>query len=91
MYTTHLQPLLVSASTAPATVSKASVRLRRAGQERDNAVAVVFIVAVAVLLALSVVMSTAVVLYCIAKGYRRVEWFGPNGWKVWQMKVKCVR
>lgn len=58
---------------------------------KDNAVVVVFIVAVAILLALSITMSLAVVIYCISKGYRSVSWFGPNGWKVWEMKVACQK
>lgn len=85
------QSLYYVGASASGTLSETTSALRAKAQERDNAVVVVFIVAVAVLLALSVVMSTAVVLYCISKGYRRVEWFGPNGWKVWQMKVACSR
>lgn len=60
------------------------------GRVRDHVVQV-FIVAVAVLLALGMTLAAGIAIYCIQKGYRRVEWFGPNGWKVWQMKVACSK
>ena len=60
------------------------------GRVRDHLVHV-FIVAVSVLLALGMTLAAGIAVYCIHKGYRRVAWYGPNGWKVWQMKVACRR
>lgn len=60
------------------------------GTVRDFVVQV-FIVAVAILLALGMTLAAGIAIYCIRKGYRRVSWYGPNGWKVWQMKVACSK
>ena len=52
---------------------------------------IVLIVAVAVVLIAGIVAYALIAYQCISHGYNHVEWYGPNGWKIWQFKIVCSR
>ena len=52
---------------------------------------IVLIVAIAVVLVAGIVSYAIIAGLCISKGYDRVAWSGPNGWRVWQYKIVCEK
>lgn len=53
--------------------------------------AIVLIVAIAVVLIAGIVAYSLIAYQCVKHGYQHVAWYGPNGWKFWELKIICTR
>ena len=51
----------------------------------------VLIVAMALVLISGIVAFSLVAYQCIKHGYNHVAAYGPNGWRVWQMRIVCQK
>ena len=61
-----------------------SERVRHAAQ-------IVLIVAMALVLISGIVAFSLVAYQCIKHGYNHVAAYGPNGWRLWQMRIVCQK
>ncbi|MEU9856092.1 hypothetical protein [Streptomyces sp. NPDC047974] len=52
---------------------------------------IVLIIAIAVVLVAGIVSYALVALECTRRGYDRVKWSGPNGWRIWEFKIICEK
>ncbi|MER7957908.1 MULTISPECIES: hypothetical protein [unclassified Streptomyces] len=89
----------ILATTAPAALTQhASMALAKAKGTEDEPRflahriwQIVLIVAIAVVLVAGIVSYALVAYQCVSRGYDRVKWSGPNGWRVWEFKIICEK
>ena len=68
---------------------RAKQKVEQTAERYNVAIAVVLIVAMAVVMIVGLVVFGLIAAECIKRGYN-LGWYGPNGWRVWQMRITCT-
>lgn len=69
--------------------ARAKQKVEQVAERYNVAVAVVLIVAMALVMIAGFVVFGLIAAQCISRGYN-LGWYGPNGWRVWEMRITCT-